>query len=147
MNKILWFIVALVAGSFLPIQAGLNSRMGKALNNPVYASFISFVVGAIALGIYIVFNRQAVSWAGLRAVPIYVWLAGLLGAFYVTAVILAFPRIGPALTFGLLVAGQMIVSLLLDHFKILVAEAHPINIWRVLGVLLIVVGVVIIRKF
>jgi transporter family-2 protein len=147
MNKIVWLIVALVAGSFLPIQAGLNNKMGKAIGNPVYASFISFLVGAIAIGIYILFNRQAVSWPALKAVPFYVWLAGLLGAFYVTAVILAFPRIGPALTFGLLVAGQMIVSLLLDHFKILVAEAHPINIWRVLGMLLIVGGVIIIRKF
>ncbi|MDU0220409.1 DMT family transporter, partial [Escherichia coli] len=83
---------------------------------------------------------------GLREAPAYVWLGGLLGAFYVTAIVLAFLQIGPALTFGLVVAGQMLIALLLDHFSILVANPHPVNIWRVLGVLMIVGGVVLIRK-
>jgi transporter family-2 protein len=147
MNKIIWLLIVFVAGSFLPIQAGLNNRMGKAIDNPVYASMISFVVGAIAVGLYILVTKQSVSWVGIRTAPLYVWLAGVLGAFYVTAIILAFPRIGPAMTFGLVVAGQMVISILLDHFKVMVAEQHPINIWRIIGVLLIVGGVVIIRKF
>jgi transporter family-2 protein len=71
----------------------------------------------------------------------------LLGAFYVTAIVLAFPRIGPALTFGLVIAGQMAISVLLDHFNILVAQQHPINLWRGLGVALIITGVMLIRRF
>jgi transporter family-2 protein len=74
-------------------------------------------------------------------------LGGLLGAFYVTIIVLAFPRLGPALTFGLVVAGQMIMSLLLDHFNILVAQAQPINWWKLFGVALIISGVIVIRKF
>ena len=87
------------------------------------------------------------TWAGIKTVPAYAWMGGVLGAFYVTAIILAFPKIGPALTFGLVVAGQMVMAMLLDHFNVLVAQQHDINIWRVLGVLLIVMGVIIIRKF
>jgi transporter family-2 protein len=70
-----------------------------------------------------------------------------LGAFYVTVVILAFPKIGPALTFGLVVAGQMAIAVTLEHFNILVAQQHSINIWRVVGMTMILMGVVIIRKF
>ena len=136
-----------MAGALLPIQAGLNAKMGKAIESPVFASMISFVTGTIALLIYILLSRQQVNWEGVKSVPAYTWLAGLLGAFFVTAMILAFPRIGPALTFGLVVLGQMVVSIVLDHFKLLVANPHPINIWRVLGVLLIIAGVVIVRKF
>lgn len=147
MNKLIWLAIAFVAGSFLPIQAGLNNKMGKSLDNPLYASFISFVVGAITVGLYILLTKQSGTWSGLKTAPSYVWLAGALGAFYVTAIILSFPLIGPALTFGLVVAGQMVISILLDHFKILVAQPHPINIWRIVGVLLIVGGVIIIRKF
>jgi transporter family-2 protein len=139
--------MALVSGAFLPIQAGLNNKMGKSLDNPIYASLISFIIGAISVGVYILLTKQSVSWSGLKTVPSYVWLAGLLGAFYVTVIILAFPKIGPALTFGLVVAGQMIISILLDHFNILVAHPHPINIWRIFGVLLIVLGVIIVRKY
>lgn len=145
--KFLLYFTALISGAFLPVQAGLNSRMGKAIDNAVYASTISFLVGLVTLLIYLLITRQTVSWPALKAAPLYAWLGGILGAFYVTAIVLLFPRIGPALTFGLVVAGQMIVSLLLDHFNILVAQPHPINWWRILGVVMIVGGVVLIRKF
>ena len=62
MNKFGWIILSLLAGSFLPIQAGLNAKMGKAVESPVYASLISFVVGSAALILYILFTGQSVSW-------------------------------------------------------------------------------------
>lgn len=145
--KFIWIIMAFVAGTFLPVQAGLNAKMGKAIESPVYASMISFITGAIAVFIYILFTKQHVSWAGLRSAPAYTWLAGALGAFYVTTVILAFPRIGPALTFGLVVLGQMVIAVILEHFNTLVAHQHNISAWRIVGVLLIVGGVIIIRRF
>jgi bacterial/archaeal transporter family-2 protein len=79
----------------------------------------------------------------------YLWIliAFVAGGFYVTAVVLAFPRLGPALTFGLVVAGQMIISLALDHFNILVSQPHPLTLWRVVGMTLVIAGVIIIRKF
>jgi transporter family-2 protein len=39
------------------------------------------------------------------------------------------------------------VAVLLDHFDILVAEQHTINVWRLGGIILIILGVVIVRKF
>ena len=145
--KLLWIFIAFVAGTFLPIQAGLNAKMGKALQSPVHASMISFIVGVLTLIAYIFLTKEQVSWAGIRTAPAYVWIAGALGAFYVTAMILAFPKIGPALTFGLVVGGQMLMAVILDHFNLLVSQQHSINIFRVLGILLIVAGVIIIRKF
>ena len=147
MNKIIWFSIAFLSGAFLPIQAGLNTKLGKSLESPVFASMISFVVGATAIIIYILLTRESVSLASMRTAPYYAWTGGILGAFYVTAIILSFPRIGPAMTFGLVVAGQMVIAVALDHFNILVAQQHPINLWRILGIVLIVTGVIIIRKF
>lgn len=145
--KSTWIIITLVSGTFLPIQAALNTRLGKSIDNPAIAALISFVVGAIGLCLYVVITRQSLSWTSLKTVPAYAWLGGLLGAFYVTAIIFAFPRIGPALTFGLIVTGQMIIAILLEHFNILVDQQHSINIWRILGVLMVIAGVIIIRKF
>ena len=145
--KSLWIIIAFVSGAFLPIQAGINTRLSKAIESPVYASMISFLVGAIALVIYILFTQQHIAFSGIKTIPAYAWIGGALGAFYVTSIILAFPRIGPALTFGLVVLGQMVIAVILDHFNILVAQQHSINLWRILGVILIVGGVIIIRKY
>jgi bacterial/archaeal transporter family-2 protein len=145
--KFLWIIIALASGAFLPLQAGLNTKLGKAIASPVHASIISFMVGVITVFVYIQLTSQPVSWAGVKTAPWYAWMGGVLGAFYVTAIVLAFPKIGPALTFGLVVAGQMFIAILLDHFNILVAQQHPVNLWRVLGIVLIIAGVIIIRKF
>jgi transporter family-2 protein len=147
MKNILWIFLALLAGAFLPIQAGLNARLGKVAGNPVYASFISFLVGSIALLIYILATRQQGSWVGVKSASLIDWTGGILGAFYVTVIILAFPKIGPALTFGLVVAGQMIISVLLDHTNTLVAQQHPFSLYRLAGILFIIGGVIMIRKF
>ncbi len=147
MNKLMWIALALLSGAFLPIQAGLNAKLGKAAESPVYASMLSFAVGTLGLITYILITKQSMSWAGVREAPAHVWLGGLLGAFYVTVIILVFPKLGPGLTFGLVVAGQMIISILLEHFNILVAQQNSISLMKLLGVLLVVAGVIIIRKF
>ena len=147
MNKLIWIALAFLSGAFLPIQAGLNAKLGKAAESPVYASMLSFAVGTLGLLTYILITKQSMSWAGVREAPAHVWLGGLLGAFYVTVIILAFPKLGPGLTFGLVIAGQMIVSILLEHFNILVAQQNSISLMKLFGVLLVVAGVIIIRKF
>lgn len=147
MNKVIWPILAFLSGAFLPVQAALNTKLGKAINSPVHAALISFFVGLVALLGYIVVTGQSVNLTNVRAIPFQIWLGGLLGAFYVTVIILAFPKIGPAYTFGLIIAGQMVISIVLDHFNIMVSAQHSVTIWRVLGVCLIITGVVLVRKF
>ena len=147
MNDILWILLALVAGTMLPIQGALNTRLGREGQSPFHASMISFIIGALSVALYVALTRQSVSWSGLRGAPAYAWLGGVLGAFYVTVIILAFPRLGPGLTFALVVAGQMIVSLLLEHLDILVAQQNPITAVRLGGVALIIAGVILIKFF
>lgn len=147
MDKISWILFVFLAGAFLPIQAGLNARLGKAADNAVFASLASFVTGTIALLLYLLIAQQPISWAGIKAAPAHLWLGGLLGAFYVTIIILAFPKLGPGLTFGLIVAGQMIFSVLLEHKNILVFQQNPVSAMKILGIALIIAGVIIVRKF
>ncbi len=95
LNKIImkwqWMLIALVSGAFLPIQAGLNTKLGKTIESPVYASLVSFAVGVIALTLFVILTKQEIAWNGFKSAPSYVWLGGILGAFYVTAIILSFP--------------------------------------------------------
>lgn len=147
MDKLFWVIVALLCGAVLPIQAGLNAKLGKSIESPVYASLISFLVGSAAILIYLLVSRQSPSILAMKQTPWPYWVGGLLGAFYVTAIIFLFPKLGPALTFGLVVAGQMLISILLDHHNLLVAAPHPVTIWRVVGVMMVIGGVILIRKF
>lgn len=147
MEKIIWIILAFAAGTFLPLQAGMNSRLAKTGGSPLHASMISFSVGVLALLIYIVLTSQDISWKGLKDAPAHAWFGGVLGAFYVTVIVLAFPKIGPGMTFGLVVAGQLLISLLMEHFSLMGASHHPVSTVRLSGMLLIIVGVVVMKKF
>ncbi|MEI8060258.1 MAG: DMT family transporter [Ferruginibacter sp.] len=147
MSKTIWIIVVFIAGALLPIQAGLNSRIGKEIQSPFWASLFSFGVGLIAMAGYVLLTKQKMNIAGVSNIPLTYWVAGALGAFYITVMVLAFPKIGAPMAFGLIVAGQLTISLLLDHYKILVQQQHAINMYRLLGMLLIVCGVILIRKF
>ena len=146
--KLTWFLIVFICGALLPLQGGINTRLGKSIESPVYASMITFIVGAIVMGLYILFTRESISWSNLKSASIYSWLGGgILGAVYITATMLALPRVGMALTFGIVIAGQVIIAVLLDHFNILVAQQHSINTWRIMGIVLIITGVIIVRKF
>jgi transporter family-2 protein len=147
MDKMMWALLAVIAGAFLPLQAGMNGRLAKTGGSPVHASMISFAVGVLALVIYILLTAQAVSWKGLKAAPPYAWAGGALGAFYVTVIVLAFPKIGPGLTFGLVVAGQLLLSMLMEHFQIMGAQHQPVSLGRIAGMLLIVAGVTVMKRF
>jgi bacterial/archaeal transporter family-2 protein len=144
MSKVLWPVLAFLSGVVLPVQAGLNSRLGKTIESPVHAALISFFVGLVGLIGYILVTGQSANLANIKSLPWPVWLGGILGAFYIAITIYALPRIGPAYTFGLIVAGQMLTSVVLDHFTM---TGTPINFWKVLGICLIVAGVFLVRKF
>ena len=133
----------------MPTQATVNSRLAEAVNhNPVLAAFISFAVGTVALFIYIVLTGIPLNQlAAAKDAPPVAWIGGFLGAFFVSVMATVVPRIGVALAFSLAIAGQMLISLLIDYFGWLGVPEKPINLWRVLGAALITIGVILIRKF
>ena len=146
--KLALILLAIAAGAVLPVQAALNGKMGKVVGDPVYAAFISFVVGSLGLFTYMMATKTDLStFSKVGTVHWTVWLAGFLGAFYVACVIILAPKLGVALTFGLVVAGQLGISMIIDHFGLLGIPAHSINWQRIVGILLIISGVLLIRKF
>ncbi len=87
------------------------------------------------------------NFANSKNAPVIAWTGGLLGAFFVSAIAASVPRLGVALTFSLAIAGQMLITLVIDHFGFLDVPVKEISVPRVLGVVLIVVGVIVIRRF
>ena len=148
-NIYLYLLLALVAGAVMPTQAATNNKMAVFLNDsPILASFVSFFVGTIALFIYVVASGTSLGALALakNATPV-AWIGGILGAFFVTATVTLVPRLGVALTFSLIIAGQMIVTLVIDHFGLLGVPMKEISAARIGGILLITLGVILIRKF
>mgnify|MGYP003631905713 CR=1 FL=1 len=147
-TQLIPILIAIIAGAALPFQAVLNIQLGKTVQQPVFAAFASFVLGSIALFIYLLLIKFDFSTvAQVKNASPVVWLGGILGAFYVAAVIILAPKLGTALTFGLVVTGQMIISLILDHHGLFGLPVKQINWQRVIGIVLLLAGVVIVRKY
>ena len=147
MRYILMFS-SLFIGAILPVQAVLNTKLGKQTGGPLISSLLSFLVGLICLFIINLFaNYTALSNMKLLSVsPWYIWMGGLLGAIYVSCIIFVNQQQGVALTFALVVAGQIFISLLIDHFGLLGSIVRPVSIPKIIGALLIIAGLVIIKK-
>ena len=146
MTSLLLLLFAVVAGSFLPLQAGVNAKLAHFVGGPVRASMISFTVGAVALFLVVVlFYRSSGNRAG--DAPWWAWVGGLLGAFYVTATVVVPVRIGAAAFFGILVAAQLVTSVLVDQFGWVGFPQREVSPLRLVGVALLVAGALLVRLF
>lgn len=143
----IYILLALLAGSMLPIQAGVNSALRSQLGHPMLASLVSFIVGTLSLGLYVIAARLPWPTPPLGSIPLWQWAGGILGALYLSLVILLTPKLGTATSFGLIIAGQLLASLVLDHFGWLGIPQHSINPMRLVGLTLMIAGVYLVRKF
>ena len=137
---------AAAVGVLLPLQALINARLAQETTGALFASFVSFGVGTVMLALALVATRTPLpDLRTLSAQPAWVWTGGLIGALYVLCATLLVPKLGAAGLVCLVVAGQMVGSLLFDHFGVL-GDVRPVDAGRVLGAVLVVVGVVLVLR-
>ena len=147
-NTYLYLLIALAAGAMMPTQAATNNKMATVIESPILAALISFVVGTLALLAYALLSGESLaSLAAAKNAPPIAWIGGLLGAFFVASAVILVPRLGVAMTFSVLIAGQMIITLIIDHFGLLGVPVKEVSLARIGGILLITAGVVLIRRF
>jgi len=142
------FIVALLAGAGLVVQVGMNARIGGALaGSTASAALVNFTVGLAGLTVFLLATQVPVpTREQLGAVPLWAWFGGLLGAFYVGTATYVGPRLGAVLLLALTLAGQMVASLVVDHYGLLGFAQQPITLTKIAGVLLLVAGIGLIAR-
>ncbi len=144
---LVFLVLAFVAGGALPVQAGLNARLATFVGGPIRASMISFGVGTLALlALSLLVTRGVVNTDRLGQVPWWAWLGGAVGAGYVASTVAAAPRLGALNLFAAVIFGQLVCSVLLDHFGVLYRE-HQLSVPRAAGVVLLGAGVAMVRFF
>ncbi|WMJ87528.1 DMT family transporter [Anaerocolumna sp. MB42-C2] len=150
---LLYYFLSLVSGMALTLQAGLNGQLRSKVGSPVCSSFISFLVGAIGLGLVLSYTLLSGTYSlsdgtnMLKGIRWWMLTGGLLGAFYIFITILASPKIGFANMFSLVICGQIVLSIMFDHFGFFGNDVHLINPQRIFGVVLLIAGVYVIQKF
>src|SRR5215470_12235639 len=138
--------LAVIGGVSVVIQQVLNANLRSELNSAVWSGFMSYVLGLLCMVLLAIVMREPIPAAGVVArIPVWAWSGGLFGAIFIVLSILVAKQLGAATLIALLVTGQMIASIIIDHFGWLGLTQRPIDLPRLIGSILLIGGVVLIR--
>ncbi len=140
-------LTGIIVGALLPWQPVINSRLSFEIGSTLWASFISFLGGAFVLGLIVLFQGQlSERIQKLITLPAWMMSGGVLGITFVLASIILVPRIGATSLTATFVCGQLAMSLAMDHFGLAGLNTRPIDATRLLGVILLFVGLLLIVR-
>jgi bacterial/archaeal transporter family-2 protein len=140
--------IAIGAGMLMVVQSACNSMLEKVLDRPVLVGIVSLSVGVgVLLSIGIAVGHLTVSESQTARVPWWAWLGGACGAIALLSQPLVAPKLGAGTYIGLFVTASTIVSVLFDHFGWMGFDEHPAGIGRIVGCVLMILGISLVSFF
>ncbi|MDN3016990.1 DMT family transporter [Paenibacillus sp. BSR1-1] len=136
--------ISFVGGVAIAIQAQINGGLGKK-TGALEAAFISFSIGSLALFFLVLFFGKG-NLGAIFSVPKWQLLGGLLGALYVSIMVIVVPKIGVAPTMVAVIAGQLIIGALIDHFGLFGGKTIPIDTKKIIAIILLFTSVLLFQK-
>lgn len=145
-STLLPLLLVLLAGAMIALQAPTNVMLARAGGSPVLAALISFAIGTAALSVAWLATGHRPGVASFASLPWHAWVGGVYGAIYVAVAAYAAPRIGLASLITVGIAGQIAMAIWLDHVGAFGLLRQPVSAARIAGALLVVAGVVLVRR-
>jgi len=138
--------LAVAAGVSVAIQQALNANLRMSVGSASWAAFISYLVGSLTLAVALLVMREPwLSAAAVAKSSAWSWTGGVFGTIYIVVAILLLPHMGAATAVALLVTGQMLGSLVFDHYGLFGLTPHSLDLFRLTGAALLILGVILIR--
>ncbi len=146
MDRGLAVVLTAFVGGLIALQAPINSQLGRAVGT-FQGALVSFVLGTVVLVIIAAFAKGGFGTIGeARGLSWYYLTGGVLGAIYVTTVLVTVRSLGAGPVVAATIAGQLSASLVVDQLGILGVQKDPITATKVVGVLLLAAGVYLIVR-
>jgi bacterial/archaeal transporter family-2 protein len=145
----LYILCMVGAGAAVATQIAINAYLGVVTGSALWAANISFAVsviaGVVAIGAAILLGGMPLPNPAVWTAPPWIWLGGLGGATYVLLAILLTHRLGAALLSAAGILGQLATSLLIDHYGWFGVPVHRMSATRLMGIVLLTLGVALLR--
>ena len=139
-------LLALIAGAVVPFQSAINANLTRGLGHPLWATFASLLVSIVVLLPIIVALRLPLpSLAFITQAPLWMWAGGAFGVCFISLALMLLPKLGASGFIALALAGQVVASLVLDHFGWFGLMERHMTLPRAFGAVLLVAGVVLIQ--
>ena len=137
----LW-LLAILVGALIPVQAAANAAMSRAIGgNFTVVALILFAVAALAALAAVALSGAPVpTQAQLAQAPWWSFTGGLIVAAYVLAITVLAGRLGVGTAIALIVTGQILAAIGIDHFGLMRAIPFPLTPGRLLGAAMMIGG-------
>ncbi|HEX6389513.1 MAG TPA: DMT family transporter [Solirubrobacteraceae bacterium] len=146
MDREVAVLLTALTGGLVALQAPINSTLGKAIGT-WQTVFLSFAIGAVAMaGLASLTKGGLGQIAGVRDVSLIYLTGGLLGAAYVSSVLVTVRYLGLGGVTAATISAQLAVSVVVDHFGLLGVTKQPISLTRVVGVVLLGLGTYLVVR-
>lgn len=139
-------ILAIVIGALMPLQAGINAELTKQLQHPYLGALVSLAVGVIAVLLIVLTTGGLGNIKRLSETPPQLYLGGLLGAIFVGSSLFFIPRMGATAMIAAFITGQLLSSLIIDHFGLMGLTASPVNFTKIIGIIFLFAGLFLVLK-
>ena len=147
-SNLIYITLALLAGCMIPFQSAMNAGLGKSLQSPYFSALIVFIIAFFGIGVYILISRQHVpELTQFVNAPKWAYFGGILGGVYILMIVLLAPKLGIGNVTVMVLLGQVVAAIIIDHFGLLGATVHLINWKRLIGVCLMIAGIFMVKKF
>ena len=131
-------------GIAMTFQTAINTQLREYLHSPLQAALLSFLVGTLLLAILVIVQaEQRPTLSSLAVIPWYLWLGGCLGVYAISMSIYTAPKLRFLTLSGLIIFGQIVMSMIVDQFGLLGTDKTPVNWQRLLGGVVIFIGVLL----
>jgi transporter family-2 protein len=146
MDRGLAVVLTACTGGLVALQAPINSMLGRAVGT-WQAAFLSFAIGTVALALVAGLAKGGLGQvAEARHLTWYYLTGGLLGAAYITSVLVTVRSLGAGGVVAATIAGQLAISVVVDHFGWLGVGKQPIDAARVIGIALLAAGTYLVVR-
>lgn len=137
-----------IAGILNTIQAGSNSTLNKTLHSPLWSMAVVFTVALVStLLAALVTGQRPPSTFIAAGAPWWAWIGGVFGALYIFSMMKSADQLGAAVFMGITVTMAVLTSLVMDHYGLLGFDEHRAGVGRIVGGLLMIVGLALIARF
>jgi len=144
MNTAVLIALAIIGGIAVTLQGHFMGIMDQRIGSRE-SIFITYASGGVLAALMMIVARggHLNTW---QNTPWYSFTAGALGLVIVGAIGYTVPRLGLTTAFTVIVASQIVIAVMLDHFGILGATVHTMDLPRITGLLLLILGVWLVLK-
>ena len=142
----IWLVIliGLIGGVGVGLQVPIAGAMGQRVGG-IASSFIIHVSGAIFSGLFLLLRggEKIRDWTTL---PWYMLIAGIFGLILYLTINVTLPRLGSTMMVSLIIVGQLMAGVVIDHFGLLGVATRPIDLPRAIGLVVLVLGAYLIAK-